>query len=86
MQGVSQKTKVGSIFGAYLDIIYGAPKGPTLGPLLFNIYLYDLFFEDYSSDFANFSDDTTPYECGPTLTEVIQNLDMTTEKMFERFS
>ena len=44
------------------------------------------FFEDYSSDFANFADDTTPYECGPTLNEVMNNLETTTEKMFECFS
>ena len=59
----SQKTKVGSSFSAYLDIIYGVPQGSILGLLLFNIDLCDLFFEDYSSDFANFADDTTPYEC-----------------------
>ena len=45
-----------------------------------------MFFEDYSSDFANSADDTTPYECGPTLNEVINNFEMTTEKMFEQFS
>ena len=45
-----------------------------------------MFFEDYRSVFANFADDTTPYKCGPKLNEVINNLEITTEKMFERFS
>ena len=81
-----QKSKVGSLFSAYLDIIYGVPQGSILGPLLFNIDLCDLLSEDYSSDFANFVDDTTPYECGPTLNEVINSLEITTEKMFEWFS
>ena len=82
----SQKTKVGFSFSAYLDITYGVPQGPILRSLLFNIDLRDLFFEDYSSDFANFADDTTPYECGPTLNEVMNNLETTTEKMYEWFS
>ena len=82
----SQKTKVGSSFSDYLDIIYGVPQGSILGRLLFNIDLCDLFFEDYSSDFANYADDTTTYECGPTLNEVMNNLEITTEKMFKWFN
>ena len=66
----SEKAKVGSLLSAYLDIVYGAPQGSILGSLLFNIDLCDLFFEDYSSDFANFVDDITSYDCGPTLNEV----------------
>ena len=40
----SQKTKVGSSFGAYLDIIYGVSQESILGSLLFNIDICDLFF------------------------------------------
>ena len=80
------ETKAGSSFRAYLDIIYGVPQGSILESLLFNIDLCDLFFEDYSSDFASFADDTTPYDCGPTLNEVMSNHETTTEKMFEWFS
>ena len=79
----SEKAKVGSSFSAYLDVVYGAPQGSILGPLLFNIDLCNLFFEDHSSDFANFVDDITSYDCGPTLNEVMNDLEKTTEKMFE---
>ena len=82
----SEKTKVGSSFSTYLDIVFGVPQGSILGPLLFSIDLCDLFFENYSSDFANFADDTTPYECGHSFNEVINNLEATTEKVFEWFS
>ena len=42
-----------------------------------------LFFEDYSSDFANFADNTTSYKCQPTLNEVMNNLEITHNLMFE---
>ena len=45
-----------------------------------------MFFEDYSSDLANFVDGTTFYKCGPTLNEVMNNLRIFLEKMFEWFS
>ena len=54
--------------------------------MLFNIDLCDLLFEDYSSDFANFADDTTPCESGPSLNQVMNNFEITTEKTFKWFS
>ena len=45
-----------------------------------------IFFEDYSSDFVSFADEPTPYKCAPTLNDVINNLEITAEKMFEWFS
>ena len=42
--------RVCHLFSAHLDIIYGVPLVSILGPLLFNIDLCDLFFEDDSSD------------------------------------
>ena len=50
---------------------------------MFNIDLCDLFFDDYSSDFENVADYITSYECGPTRNEVRNNLETTTEKIFE---
>ena len=72
-----KKTTLRSLFSANLAIIYGVPQGSVLGSLLLNIDLCDLFFEDYSSEFT---DDTTSYECGPTLDKVTNNLQITTEK------
>ena len=62
-----------SSFSALLDI-HGVPQGSILGPLLFNISLCDLFLSEYSSQFSNFADDATPYECGKNYDEVISEL------------
>ena len=83
--GRSQKIKVGSSFNDLLDILYSVPQGSILGPLLFNINLCDLFLCEYSSEFSNFADDITLYECGKNYDEVINKLEDTTEKLFNWF-
>ena len=56
-----------------------------LGPLLFNIFLSDLFLEDEKSYFANYADDTTPYSTSSTTTKVLENLSGVTKKLFTWF-
>ena len=77
-----QRTKVGSSYSSWENIISGVPQGSILGPLLFNIFLCDLFLEHEECCFTNYADDTTPYVVANNTEEVMENLANVTQKLF----
>ena len=81
----SKKIKVGSSFSAYLDIIMYR-RDLYLGLCcLTQIILICIFRSTVlTSQFLLMA--PPPYEYGPTLNEVMNNLEITTEKIFEWFS
>ena len=63
-----QRTKVGSVYSKWSKIRRGIPQGSILGPLLFNIFIIDIFMIIEQSDICDFADDNTLYSCGERLT------------------
>ena len=63
-----QRTKVGSAYSKWSKIRFGIPQGSILGPLLFSIFINDIFMIIERSDICYFVDDNTLHSCGKKVT------------------
>ena len=68
------RVRVGSALSEWLNILLGVPQGSMLGPILFNIFINDLFLLNLESQICNFADDNTLYSCDISLDALIQKL------------
>ena len=70
-----QRVKNNSSFSSYLDIFQGVPQGSILGPLLFNLFLCDLFLFVEEADIMIYADDNTPHVCSEKIDVTLEKLD-----------
>ena len=70
-----QRTKINKSFSSWSELLQGVPQGSVLGPLLFNIYINDLFWLNEQTYACNYADDTTLYACDKNLESVLLNLE-----------
>ena len=76
-----QHTKVNYACSSWDEILFGVPQG-SIRPILFNIFLSDLFLVISNTDFSSYADNNTIYDSGNSIDDVILSLQQSAEKLF----
>ena len=84
MNNRKQRVKINSSFSSFQNIISGVPQGSLLGPLLFNIFLTDIFLF-CPTEIASYVDDNTLYATGVCLEKTLQKVEIASNTLFKWF-
>ena len=58
------KIKINKMFSNWTNILHGVPQGSILSPLIFNVFLCDLFLFKSNIDLESYADNNIPFRMG----------------------
>ena len=80
-----QRTKVETYYSSWEEIKRGVPQGSILDPLLFNIFVCDMFLMLDHTYFTSYAADHTTYTVNKNAEEVIRALEQISKLLLQRF-
>ena len=74
LSGRKQRTKVNNVCSEWNELETGTPQGSILCPLIFNIYINDIFYFVNEDTVVNFADDNTLHTIQSNIETLLNNL------------
>ena len=80
-----QRVNIKGQFSEYMEVLAGVPQGSILGPILFNIFINDIVYIFKRCTLSNFADDNSLSAHAVDNREVIESLEVETQKAIAWF-
>ena len=76
-----QRVKTGGAVSPWSVILKGVPQGSIMGPVIFYIFMNNVFLSDLKGDIFNYADDTSVLVNGTSKDEVVNKLTESTKEI-----
>ena len=80
-----QKIKIENTYSTWMEVLFVVSHCSVLRPLLYNIFLADLFLIIGNIDIASYVDDNTPYIAADNTDALIKSLEEASTALFQLF-
>ena len=79
----AKRVKINATYSSWEEILFGMRQESILGPLLFKIFLCDLFWIMCETNFASYTNDNTSYVLGDSMDDAIKSLEDDSINLFK---
>ena len=80
-----QRVKLSGTVGDWLYLLKGVPQGSILGPIIFNLFMNDIYYIITKCKLYNYADDNTIAASGDTRQNIMEDLSIDTKATLRWF-